>query len=224
MYIRELPTGCALISLDRYLSDLPLLHTWDNGATWSTGGFNREIFEAIHPFVTEGARILETGAGNSTIFFLLHKPSRLVSIAPETDLFNRIRSYCDQNSIDRSCAEVVVGRSEWILPRLANQQFDFVLLDGCHNWPVVFVDFCYGMAMLRKGGLLMLDDLQLHSVKELARMLNEQPEFSLILQHTKAALFRKNADVRELPEWINQPYIVRKSGEYNSSGDPFFIS
>src|SRR5215831_1399597 len=98
--------------LDQYLCDMPLLHTWDNGATWNTGGFYREIFEAINPFVAEGAEILETGAGNSTIFFLLHAPRRLVSIAPDRALFQRIHTYCDRHGINRSQAEAYIDRSE----------------------------------------------------------------------------------------------------------------
>jgi len=173
-----------MIALDTYLSDLPLLHTWEGGKTWNTGGFYRELFEAIKPHVMEGVDILETGAGNSTIFFLLNKPRRLVSIAPDVALFDRIRAYCDRNGIDRSRAEAIVECSEWALPALAkgSQQFDLILIDGGHGWPVVFVDFCDAMAMLRRGGILIIDDLQLHSVKELARLPKEQWEFPLLMQ------------------------------------------
>jgi hypothetical protein len=214
-----------MTKLDTFLSDLPLLHTWDGGATWNNGGFWRPHFEAIHPFIADRSAILETGAGNSTIFFLLHKPKKLVSIAPEAPLFDRIYAYCDRNDIDRTCLEAVVECSEWALPALAKeQQFDFVLIDGAHGWPHVFVDFCYANATLRKGGILTIDDTHLHSVKELGRMLMLQPEFKLVAHHQKTALFRKMTDVRSLPEWIGQPYIVQRSSEYERAENQFSIS
>jgi hypothetical protein len=209
------------VALERYLSDLPLLHTWDSGATWNTGGFCRETFEAIHPFVVELSDILETGAGNSTIFFLLHKPRRLVSIAPDAGLFERIHAYCDRNGIDRSCCATYVDCSEWVLPTLArDQQFDFILIDGGHGWPVVFVDFCYATAMLRQGGILAIDDTQLHSIKELGRFLMCQPEFQFVMQNGKTALFRKVTNARSLPDWVGQPYIVSRTDEHQRSHNP----
>src|SRR5262249_52931387 len=128
------------MTMDKYLSDLPLLHTWDGGKTWNTGGFYREIFQAIQPSLTEGMEIIAKGAGNYTIFFLLHKPRRLVSIAPDAKLFKRIELFCDQNGINRSALQKEIGYSEWTLPKMAaaGEQYDFVLIDGNHGWPAVF--------------------------------------------------------------------------------------
>lgn len=214
-----------MIALDQYLTDLPLLHTWDNGITWNSGGLNKWILNDLHPFVTEDIDILETGAGNSTVFFLLHKPRRLVSIAPDAELFGRIEMYCDQQNIDRSQLQHHVACSEWILPAMAKdgEQFDLILIDGGHGWPIVFVDFCYATAMLRQGGLLVIDDTQLHSIKELARMLMRQPEFEFVMRSGKTAWFRKITDSRSLPDWAEQPYIVSKSNEYQASQDPYAI-
>ena len=39
-----------------------------------------------------------------------------------------------------------------------------VSFDGRHNWLVVVTDFCYVHFMLRQGGYLLIDDLELHSV------------------------------------------------------------
>ena len=71
------------MDFDAYLSDLPLLHTWDLGKTWNTGGFRAWQLKRMHEVVTERfpgpVRILETGAGNSTITFLqlaLARPTR----------------------------------------------------------------------------------------------------------------------------------------------------
>lgn len=125
--------------------------------------------------------------------------------------------------------EARVDRSEWILPRMAQELrdkppcFDFVLIDGCHNWPTVFLDFFYSNYMLRTGGYIMIDDVQLHSVKELARMLSEQPSFQLRLDLGKALIFRRIADDRIMGEWTTSPYIVRKSQEYAQRDNAFAL-
>jgi hypothetical protein len=71
----------------------PKFHFWDG--KWTEGGFNTYHLEAIYNFCQargpQAPTILETGAGNSTVCFLYLKPARLISIAPEQLLFERIR-------------------------------------------------------------------------------------------------------------------------------------
>ncbi len=86
------------MDLDRFVADLPLLHSWDGGETWNTGGFSEQHLGQLIGFLPDRLPprpvILETGAGCSTIAFLFLDPLRVVSIAPESALFARIRSYC----------------------------------------------------------------------------------------------------------------------------------
>jgi GT2 family glycosyltransferase/glycosyltransferase involved in cell wall biosynthesis len=225
---REWPAGFA-----EYLSNLPLLHSWDGGLTWNTGGFQAEHLAALYRFLKENLpsspTLLETGAGNSTISFLFLNPSRLVSIAPEPALFARIRSYCANNSISVAALDARVSGSEWILPQMALDMrdqppcFDFALIDGCHNWPMVFVDFCYANYMLKTNGLIMIDDVNLQSIKELARMLSEQPDFRLELDLGKSLIFRRINDRRTLGEWTEIPYITRKTLEYAQGVNSFSL-
>jgi glycosyltransferase involved in cell wall biosynthesis len=214
-----------------YLSNLPLLHTWDGGLTWNTGGFQAEHLRALHGFLTErlpvSPSLLETGAGNSTVCLLFLNPSRLVSVAPDAELFERIRRYCAAHSISITALDARVSGSEWILPQLALEIrdqppcFDFALIDGSHNWPMVFVDFCYANYMLKTGGLIMIDDVQLHSVKELARMLSEHPDFRLELDLGKSLVFCRLSETRTLREWIDIPYISRMSTLYAQTTNPY---
>ena len=223
-----------MMDFEGFLAAIPLLHSWDDGKTWNTGGFEREHLERLHVFLArnlpEAPCLLETGAGNSTISFLFLSPRRLVSIAPDAQLFARIQAYCQIHGIPVQALEVHIDGSEWVLPRIAAEtrnskpSFDFVLIDGCHNWPMVFVDFLYANYMLRPGGYLMLDDLQLHSVKELARMVSEQPGFEAALDLGKSRVFRRTSeDSRVLGEWLTLPYIARKSGEYALTANPFAL-
>src|SRR5438270_12204040 len=122
-----------------------------------------------------------------------------------------------------------VDRSQWVLPRLAEAGrksplfLDFVLIDGCHGWPTSFVDLEYTNAMLKQGGFLMIDDVHLHTAKEMARLLSEHPAFSMNLDLGKSLLFRKKTAERQLGEWRDQPYIVRRTEKYARRPNPFAL-
>ena len=95
------------------------------------------------------------------------------------------------------------------MPRLAAEIrssdpiLDFALIDGCHGWPTSFVDLEYANSMLRQGGHLLIDDMQLHGQKEMARLLLEHPAFSLALDLGKSLIFRKQTAERHLDTSIN---------------------
>lgn len=93
------------------------------------------------------------------------------------------------------------------------------MIDGSHNWPMVFIDFCYISQMLKKDGHIMIDDIQFHSVKELASMLSEQPDFEPVLDLGKSLVFRQIADNEW--DWQSIAYIVKKTNEYSKMRNPF---
>jgi hypothetical protein len=221
------------MDFEDYLSNLPLLHSWDGGKTWNTGGFERHHLEPLHAFLKAklppAPQFLETGAGNSTIMLLFLQPGHLTSIAPDAALFDRICTYCRDWGIDLDPLDIRIDGSEWVLPRMAESSkgvaphLDFALIDGCHNWPLAFLDFFYVNFMLKLGGYLMIDDVQLHSIKEIARMLVEQPEFELALDLGKSLVFRRISGNRTLGEWSSLPYIVRKTTEYERTVNRFAL-
>src|SRR5262249_42553105 len=196
------------MTAEEYLHNIPLLHSWDGGQTWKPGGFDAPTLASIVALIRKNfpaPRIIETGCGNSTISFLFCAPTEVVSISPDQAVFERITNYCVQNSISLEALRKIVACSEWELPRIAQQMadahehFDFALIDGSHNWPVVFVDFCYIHAMTRENSLIMVDDVQLHTARELANLLLEQPGFSLEQDLGKSLIFRKTTNETSMP-------------------------
>jgi predicted O-methyltransferase YrrM len=215
------------ISYAEFLSDLPDLHSWD-GKTWNTGGFERQHLEPLERFLRgrlpRRAEMLETEAGCSTIAMLLMNPNKVISIAPDADLFERIFAYCDARQIDRSTLEVHIEESEWALPPMAREHhatMDFALLDGSHAWPTTFIDLFYVETMLRQGGFLMIDDVQLHSVKEMVRLLDQQPGIRLVLDLQKARVYEKITAPTIFARWTKEPYIVSRTQEYAMWQNPF---
>lgn len=205
-------TDAARRAIDRLLTELPKLHFWDD--EWQVGGMNRAIGETIAGVLGapgEGSpRIIESGAGISSLLFLAGGARRLVSIAPDADLGERITKEAAVRDIATAPLEYMNERSEIALPKLlaAGHSFDLALIDGAHGWPTVFVDFCYVNAMLRPGGTLLVDDIQLYSVRQLLLLLAGQDGFEVEKVVGKLAVVRRMGTRRFLPEWTDQPFIV----------------
>lgn len=212
------------VSFRAYIEDLPMLHSWDGGKTWNSGGFSASQLKAVHGligahFARRPVRVLETGAGNSTITFLHLDLDRLISIAPSADLRERILGYCTEHGIDTSRLDYRLERSEIELPRIALGSdppvLDVALIDGGHGWPTVFVDFCYVNMMMKSGSLIFLDDVQIYAVAELSRLLEMQPGFALRDELGKLQVWEKEDDRRFLPEHSREPYIIKMTRRAN---------
>lgn len=61
----------------------------------------------------------------------------------------------------------VEARSELCLPKLieAGEQFDALLVDGDHRFEAAFVDLLFGTRLVRPGGVLLVDDVWMPSVR-----------------------------------------------------------
>jgi predicted O-methyltransferase YrrM len=202
------------VDLARALSaDAPLLHVDRHGEP-KHGGMNRQMGER---FIQElsamsGARIAETGSGVSTLIFLCLGASQVLSISPAPDLHERIRRAGEERGIDLGPLRFVDDRSETALPLLAlveGVELDAGFIDGNHGWPAVFVDFCYLNRMLRPGGLMFIDDVQIFAVAQLVCLLRQQtPHYELVAVEGKMATFRKGLGLDYLPDWRMEPFIV----------------
>jgi Methyltransferase domain len=195
------------------LANLPKLHRW--GGEEQVGGLTSAIGERM---ITElgrydSPRVIETGAGATTLLFCCLDPGALVSIAPNAELRDRIFAEATNRQIAVTRLFFVCDRSELALPRIAadRHRFDVGLIDGSHSWPSAFVDFCYINMMMPAGGTLFVDDIHLYSVSQLFNLLRQQEEFEHVALDNKMATFRKLVDRPFLPEWNAEPYIAENS-------------
>jgi methyltransferase family protein len=196
------------------LANLPKLHVWEGEE--QVGGLNSVIGERLIKEVAgyDSPRVIETGAGATTLLFSCLDPGALVSIAPSGPLRDRIFAEATRRQIPLTRLFFVCDRSELALPRIAadRNRFDIGLIDGSHNWPSVFVDFCYINMMIPAGGTLFVDDVHLYSVSQLFHLLRRQQEqFEFIAVDDKMATFRKLVHKQFLPEWHREPYIAEQS-------------
>jgi hypothetical protein len=211
-----------------YFENLGEFHSWDGEKTWNHGGFNRthlSYFISLAESIPD-CEVIETGSGNSTIAFLLANPKKVDSVSPDFELWSRIEEYCKLYQISTGKLNPIKAKSEWALPSLAldKNTYDIGLIDGCHGWPTAFIDLYYIYFMLRKNGYLIIDDIQLHSIKEMANfVVSEVDKFELVVNLGKTLVFRKLTDELELGEWDQQRYIVERTNEARNFGSKFAL-
>jgi hypothetical protein len=205
-------------ALQRILADKPKLHFWPMFGGWNYGGFDDEqltfILDTVMAHAAGGEhRTLETGAGLSTLVFLAASPARHTCIAPDGELKQRILEQVARFDLDPSRLQFVVARSDIALPVLTDVEpfADVALIDGCHGFTSVFVDFNYIHRVLKPGAALFVDDTQIYSVQQLIGLLSEQPGWESKGAVGKLALFEKQSDERFLPEHGGQPFVLRQS-------------
>lgn len=86
--------------------------------------------------------------------------------------------------------------SEIALPHLLEnkESFDFALIDGWHTFDHTLVDFFYLEKLIRPGGIIGIDDIQLPGINKVVRYLLNYPNLELIqtvpMYVSKKAKFR----------------------------------
>jgi precorrin-6B methylase 2 len=113
--------------------------------------------------VDEEMSTLETGAGASTIVFAARGAEHEV-VTPDPEEERRIRRACDERGIDASRVTFHIGRSQEVLPDLAERRLDLALVDGAHGFPYPVLDWWHLAPRLKVGGRMLLDDAYLPSV------------------------------------------------------------
>jgi hypothetical protein len=196
-----------------FLRDLPKVHERGERPP-RPGGLNPRIGQVMIDEIAklgDGPRSIETGAGNSSLMFMMLGCSSVTAIAPDEKLGARIRKEAAERGVDDSVLRYIEERSEVALPRLALEEqarCDIAFIDGNHGWPSVFVDFCYLNMMMVPDAVLFVDDVQLYSCAQLMLLLKEQPGFELVSVVSKLATFRKRTKRRFLPDWLEEPFVV----------------
>lgn len=156
-------------------------------------------------------RTVETGAGLSTIIFTSHGCCHL-AITPNEKEATSLRDWLKDNSIPQERLQFDHRVSWQAAPEYTDTEWDAVLIDGCHGFPVPFVDFFYLGRQLRIGGLLAVDDTQLWTGKVLKQFLAEDDNWATIGSTGKTAFFRKTGEPAWYEwEWVCQPYVVKRS-------------
>ena len=138
----------------------PRIHRGGKGV-WST---EDSCYEFMAGQVRPGWRTLETGCGVSTVLFAGWGCHHLC-VVPAPDQRDGIVKYCAENGMEQGTLAFDLRGSEWALPELPpDAVYDLVFIDGSHGFPIPIIDWFYGAAHLKQGGVVVLDDRQLPQV------------------------------------------------------------
>jgi hypothetical protein len=145
----------------------------------------------------------------STICFAV-RSSEHTCIVPSEQEIHLIRAYCRKKGISLDHVHFIVDYSQNVLPSLAREDLDLVLIDGGHGYPIPAIDWFYTAPMLKTGGVVIIDDVQLWTGLELKCFLANEDAWKLVGDFARSTAYMKVGQ-EYAREWALQPYIVRKS-------------
>jgi hypothetical protein len=196
--------------VEKVLANPPRVHVGaPDNAAWST---EESCYSFMANQVEKGSRTMETGAGVSTVLFAVWGCQH-VAVVPFASEARAIDGYLDEQGIIRDSLTFDLRPSEVALPELAGgSPFDLVFVDGCHGFPSPIIDWFYGAGLLRKGGIVVFDDVQLPQVQCLLTTFIEPDErWEPVAGTTKWRAFRRLSEGSLGEEWFAQPFFSMPS-------------
>jgi hypothetical protein len=175
-------------------------------------GIGSDVLGFIAETVGAGSRTLETGAGCSTLVFAFRRATH-VAITPSAAEIGRIRLYARERGIGLDTVDFVAESSDRYLPRCDALKLDLVLLDGKHAFPWPMLDWFYTADRLRRGGVMLIDDVQIRSAGVVSEFMRSDPHWELTRDFSGRTLaFRKTGELVHDVAWHMQPWTVALSG------------
>lgn len=186
-------------------ADPPQPHPEAPRGVWRT---ERWCYEFIADHLPPQATTLETGCGISTVLFAQWSTQHVcvVPFASEEEL---TRAWLDARGLPHDHVRFEIGWSDDLLPRLEIEPLDLVLIDGGHGFPSPILDWYYACASLRRGGLAILDDINLQQVSTgLSGFLAADPRWERVDSTSKWVAYRRTSPLGHLrEEWVDQPFL-----------------
>lgn len=191
--------------LARLLADPPRVHDMGGGELASLGT-EAACYALIAGRCRAGDRTLETGLGLSTALFGALGTDH-TCVTPSSAEVERLRRYCAARGVPLERVTFAVGSSTEVLPTLAPDPLDVVLIDGSHGFPVPVLDWYYAGGRLRRGGLLVVDDVDLPAVGLLVGFLDADPRWERVAGTAKWRAYERRSEGTLAEEWVDQPFF-----------------
>ena len=123
--------------------------------------------------------------GISAALFASIRTTR-ICVVPYKEEVDKLIAYCEECGIDHRNVSFFVAPSDEVFPSLRVEgKLDLVLIDGGHGFPTPTIDWYYEARHLRRGGVLVVDDLQLAAVQVLDGFLAKDPRWIEIRRTAK---------------------------------------
>jgi len=191
--------------VSRIAADPPPVHHMGDGSmgSWAT---EDGCYELIAGLTGPGTRSLEVGSGVSTVIIAARGGFHWV-VTPFASEIAALRPYCEQREISLERVTFVEERSEVALPVLDVWGLDLALIDGNHGFPVPMSDFLHAGSRLRRGGVLVLDDLQLPTVRLVASFCDLDPRWARVACTDKWGAWERQDEGPLHDDHVDQPFL-----------------
>ena len=193
-----------LKQLNQVMNDPPSVHDGAPGGVWKSSG---SAYEFIARNLPGNAVTVETGLGVSTVLFR-HWSRHHVCVVGSAEQVERLHAYFTSRGLDADNVLFKVGSSDVVLPTLDTANVDLFLIDGGHGFPHPAIDWSYGSLRLADGGIVIVDDIQLPSVKDyLIDFLDKDPRWKRLDGDYKWRAYQKMGDFSVREEWTEQSFL-----------------
>jgi hypothetical protein len=145
-------------------------------------------------------RSVETGCGKTTLL-LSHLSARHTTFA--VDDGNSITQVRASPLLAAERVEVVEGPTQRTLPTFElPSEVQLALIDGPHGYPFPDLEYLYFYPLLRTGGLLLIDDIEIPTIRRMFDIVQAEDMFDLLevvdemafLRRTEAPLIEPTSD------------------------------
>jgi hypothetical protein len=194
------------LNLTSILAEPPGFHE-SNGQVISGWRIDDQTCLELNNRLKPDMKTLETGGGLSTVIFAANGCHH-TCIIPEQALADRIQAYCRSSCIDTSNVSFTIAKSCDVIHQVTYLELDLILLDGCHGFPTIFVEFYYAASALKLGGTLIVDDMHIYTANLIARFMQSDPGWKMDLVTHRVAFGIKISDTIDY-EWSQQPFVAR---------------
>ena len=209
---RHTSLAARLAVVTEVLADPPVAHylTFDDlrsGQLTGVHSTDEDCYRFLASHCRPGWRTLETGSGVSTVLFAAWACEHRC-ITPLQEEVDALMEYCRTHAISTEHLAFDAVRSDLALTRIpeSDPALDAVLIDGGHGFPTPMIDWFYGAGRLRRGGILVVDDLQLPAVKVLCSFLNVDNRWRLLHRTSKWAAYERRGEGSLSEDWFDQQF------------------
>jgi len=123
---------------------------------------------------------LEVGGGHSTVLFAASVANHYC-VNPDKTANRLIREFMESHGLWRDNLCFIEESSDHALPRFeAEDEIDVALLDGNHSFPFPMLEWHYVDRKLRRGGWLIVDNVEITAVRMLCEFLRSEPAYRLV--------------------------------------------
>jgi hypothetical protein len=175
-------------STDALEAILSLPSDWHDAGTCS-----RAVYEKIIDYCGDGKLLhsAETGAGVSTLLFS-HLSEHHTVFARLSGPDNSASNVMESALLRPQSVEWVDGPTQYTLPQHAfDHKLQAVLIDGPHAYPYPDLEYYYFYQNLDTGSLLIIDDIQIPTIRQLSEFLKADDMFDLLEVVDNSAFFRR---------------------------------